>query len=99
MSVTGITGPELSAERIDRRGRRARDFITRALSRSDGLVGAAILGIFAVLAVAPSLFVGPLETVITASGTPLDPPSFQHLFGTDELGRDMLNLTVHGARI
>ena len=23
----------------------------------------------------------------------------QHIFGTDELGRDMLNLTVHGARI
>ena len=29
----------------------------------------------------------------------LEPPSAAILFGTDELGRDMLNLTVHGARI
>src|SRR6185503_7017613 len=40
-----------------------------------------------------------LESVVTASGKPLDPPSLQHLFGTDELGRDLLNLTIHGARI
>ena len=35
----------------------------------------------------------------TATGGPLEPPSALHIFGTDELGRDMLNLTVHGARI
>ncbi|HEX3264858.1 MAG TPA: ABC transporter permease [Candidatus Limnocylindrales bacterium] len=99
MSVTGILGPEADLERISRRGRRVRDFLGRALGRADGLVGIAILAVFSVVAIAPSLFVGPLETVITASGKPLDPPSLQHLFGTEELGRDMLNLTVHGARI
>ena len=99
MSVTGILGPDADLERISRRGRRVRDFLSRALGRSDGVVGMAILAVFSVLAIAPSLFVGPLETVITASGKPLDPPSLQHLFGTEELGRDMLNLTVHGARI
>ena len=36
---------------------------------------------------------------MTATGAPLEPPSLQHIFGTDELGRDMLNLTVHGARV
>ena len=51
------------------------------------------------MALAPGLFVGPLETVITATGRPLQPPSAAHLFGTDELGRDLLNLTFHGARI
>ena len=54
---------------------------------------------FAVLAIAPTLFVGPLETVTTATGGRLEPPSPQHLLGTDNLGRDVLNLTVHGARI
>ena len=29
----------------------------------------------------------------------LQPPSGAHPLGTDELGRDMFNLTVHGARI
>jgi peptide/nickel transport system permease protein len=37
--------------------------------------------------------------VTTASGAPLQPPGPAFLFGTDELGRDLLNLTVHGARI
>lgn len=99
MTATGIVGPGLDAVRIGRRGQRMRDFVGRALGRKDGVVGFAILALFSVLAIAPSLFVGPLETVITASGLPLDPPSLEHLFGTDELGRDMLNVTVHGARI
>ena len=30
---------------------------------------------------------------------PLEPPSLSHILGTDELGRDILNLTVHGARV
>ena len=47
----------------------------------------------------PDLFVGKLETATTASGLPLEPPSMAHLLGTDDLGRDMLNQTVHGARI
>jgi peptide/nickel transport system permease protein len=99
MSVTGVAGPELRVEGIGSGRRRARGFLERVFGRSDGLVGIVILALFTVLAVAPSVFVGPLESVVTATGKPLDPPSLQHLFGTDELGRDLLNLTVHGARI
>jgi peptide/nickel transport system permease protein len=99
MTVTGIIGPEADLERISRRGRRVRDFLGRALHRKDGVAGLTILAIFAILAIAPSIFVGPLETVVSASGKVLEAPSLQHLFGTDESGRDMLNLTVHGARI
>lgn len=100
MSLARLTGePELGLERASGRRRRLGEFLRRALGRSDGLIGTVILVIFAILAIAPSLFVGPLETVITASGKPLDPPSLAHIFGTDELGRDMFNLTVHGARI
>ena len=79
--------------------RNAREFLGRYSQRKDGVVGAVILLVFAVLALAPQLFVGPLQTVTTATGASLDPPSAAHLFGTDEVGRDMLNLTVHGARI
>ena len=62
-------------------------------------MGAAVLLLFAVLAIAPHLFVGPLQTVTTATGAALAPSSSAHLLGTDEVGRDMLNLTVHGARV
>ena len=79
--------------------RNAREFLGRYAQRKDGVVGAVIHLVFAVLALAPQLFVGPLQTVTTATGASLDPPSAAHLFGTDEVGRDMLNLTVHGARI
>jgi len=65
----------------------------------DGVLGIAVLLFFTVMAIAPQLFVGPLETVTTASGGTLEPPSATHIFGTDELGRDILNLTIHGARV
>ena len=99
MSVTGIAGTELGVGRFRRTGQQARDFAGRILGRSDGLVGVVILGVFTLLALAPDLFVGPLQTIVTATGKPLEPPSVVHVLGTDETGRDMLNLTVHGARI
>jgi len=63
------------------------------------VIGLVILLLFAVLAIAPQLFVGALETATTATGSSLQAPSATHVFGTDELGRDLLNLTIHGARI
>lgn len=48
-------------------------------------------------AVAPSLFTG--QSAITGTpGTQLQPPSLEHLLGTDELGRDLLARIIHGAR-
>jgi peptide/nickel transport system permease protein len=99
VSVTGITGQEARLEGLGRAGRRARGFLERVLGRTDGLVGIAILGVFTIVAIAPDVFTGPLQTIVTATGKPLEPPSTVHLLGTDETGRDMLNLTMHGARI
>jgi peptide/nickel transport system permease protein len=76
-----------------------RRFSRRFVRRRDGVLGLVILVVFAALAIAPALFVGPLETATTASGTALEAPSASHIFGTDDLGRDVLNQTVHGARI
>jgi peptide/nickel transport system permease protein len=94
-----VDAGSLRAERWRLRVRGARDFARRFSKRRDGVVGLVILVIFGVMAIAPTLLVGPLETATTASGTSLEPPSLQHLLGTDNIGRDMLNLTVHGARI
>lgn len=99
MSTVITSAADLRSERWRLRWRNARDFGRRYARRTDGVVGAIILLVFAVLAIAPDLFVGPLETVTTASGAPLEPPSLEHIFGTDQARRDMLNLTVHGARI
>lgn len=69
------------------------------LRRWDARVALAILTLLALSGIVPGLFVGPLQTATTAEAAPLLPPSAAHLFGTDDLGRDLLNLTVHGARI
>jgi peptide/nickel transport system permease protein len=103
-ATTPVTPPaalasSLRTERWRLRIKGARAFARRFGGRTDGVIGLVILVIFAVLAIAPQAFVGPLQDVTTVTGTPLGPPSAAHIFGTDELGRDLLNLTVHGARI
>ena len=89
----------LRAERWRLRASNARGFARRYVRRRDGVIGTAILLIFTVIAIAPQLFVGPLQDPTTATGLHFEHPSGSHLFGTDELGRDLLNLTFHGARI
>jgi peptide/nickel transport system permease protein len=103
--MTSVTAPPTtpagttSATPAARRRGRFRSFVGEVLSRNDGRFGVLILVVFAILAIAPDLFVGKLETATTATGASLQPPGGGYLFGTDELGRDVLNMTVHGARI
>ena len=99
MSAAVAAQPNVRREAWRLRVRSGREFVRQFSRRRDGIIGLAVLAAFGVLAVAPSLVVGALETATTATGTSLQPPGAGHPFGTDELGRDMLNLTVHGARI
>ena len=99
MTAAALSKGSLRGERWRRRARDLAGFGRRFLRRRDGVIGLALLVLFVVLALAPSLFVGPLETVTTASGDALTAPGAGHPLGTDNLGRDMLNLTVHGSRI
>ena len=71
--------------------------LTRHLSGNMGLnIGLIVLAVCAVLALAaPFMF----PTIPDNLGNTLQPPSFQHLFGTDEIGRDLLARVITGIRI
>ncbi|MGX1703529.1 ABC transporter permease [Microbacterium sp. NPDC055357] len=57
----------------------------------------AVLAVFIAMAIAPSLFTpfDPLQTDVRAA---LLPPSPDHVFGTDQSGRDIFARVVYGAR-
>ncbi|MDB4969354.1 MAG: peptide transporter, ATP-binding protein [Myxococcales bacterium] len=60
------------------------------------VVGALLLGGFAVLALFGPLFVGDAGAAVDV---PLSPPSWRHLLGTTGQGQDVLAQTVVGARL
>lgn len=56
------------------------------------------LGVIAVVAVVPSLFDVP-NPLATSPESAFVAPSLHHLFGTDELGRDLFGRVIYGARV
>jgi len=46
----------------------------------------------------PGMFADPLK-IDTTPGASLQPPSLEHPFGTDKLGRDVFARVVYGARV
>jgi peptide/nickel transport system permease protein len=77
----------------------SRTFWRQFARNRSGLAGLVVLVIFTILAVAPGFFVGPLQTVVSAAGEKLQPPSLDFPMGTDSFGRSVLNLTVWGTRV
>ncbi|TLG13864.1 ABC transporter permease [Nocardia cyriacigeorgica] len=59
---------------------------------------AAVLALAALAALAPGLL-GPGDPLRTDLLAAHQPPSAAHLFGTDQLGRDVFTRVVHGARL
>jgi peptide/nickel transport system permease protein len=96
-----VTAGDLALIKPRGRGRTARfgGLMRQLLRRPEGLLGLVILVVFGALAIAPEFFVGPLQTAVTADGPRLSPPVDGFPLGTDELRRDVVNLTVHGARV
>ena len=90
MSATVI--PE-DAIRVDVEPRRVRPAWRQPLT----IVGAAIAAIWLVVAVFAPL-IAPYDP-LAQSFVPFSPPSRDHLFGTDELGRDVFSRVIYGARI
>lgn len=80
------------------RARAIKSFLGQLLVHNSARFGLMALVVFFAMAAMPAFLVGPLQTAINAMGDFLAPPSFINPFGTDEVGRDVLNLVVHGAR-
>ncbi len=98
MSASATTPAAPEAIRPRRAGS-SRTFWRQYSRNRAGVTGLIVLAIFSILAIAPELFVGPLQTVVTATGEKLQPPSLEFPMGTDSFGRSVLNLTVWGTRI
>jgi len=62
------------------------------------MVGAAIILMWGIVAIAAPL-IAPYDALAQKIEDRLSAPSVQHLFGTDELGRDVFSRVVYGAQI
>src|SRR5260370_1027309 len=60
-------------------------------------IGTALVGIW-ILAVVLAPVVAPFDPTMTSPAL-LAPPSAQHIFGTDQLGRDIISRVLWGSRI
>lgn len=62
------------------------------------LISTLILGLVLIAAIAPSVL-QPFDPNKIGSGEPLVGPSWEHLFGTDDLGRDIFSRAIDAARL
>ena len=99
MSAPATTPAAVPGAVKARRSGSSRTFWGQFARNRTGVAGLVVLVIFTVLAIAPEFFVGPLQTVVTAAGEKLQPPSLEFPMGTDSFGRSVLNLTVWGTRV
>jgi peptide/nickel transport system permease protein len=77
---------------------RRRSAASRILRNPLSLVGVLLIGGLIILAVIASM-IAPYDPIRTDLASRLAPPSRAHLFGTDQLGRDILSRILYGTRI
>jgi peptide/nickel transport system permease protein len=94
MTAIGITTARAAAPANAAPWRRA---ARRLVKRRGAMVGAVVVLFFVVVAVAAPL-IAPYEPVATSWSAVRKPPSLEHWFGTDEIGRDVLSRVIFGAR-
>ncbi|MGC8781968.1 MAG: ABC transporter permease [Anaerolineae bacterium] len=76
-----------------------RDAVRRLLASWNGRVGLAVVGFIVLVAIAAPI-VSPYDPTTDSNlAEARQAPSWDHPFGTDRLGRDMLRRIAHGARI
>ena len=82
---------------VPREATPARRALRRLMRRRGAMLGLAIVLVFIVLALfAP--WIAPYDPISTSWSALRKAPSMQYLFGTDEIGRDVLSRVVWGAR-
>jgi peptide/nickel transport system permease protein len=94
VTAISITAATTAAAAIATPWRRAG---RRLVKRRGAMVGAVVVLFFVVIAVAAPL-IAPYEPVATSWAAVRQPPSLEHWFGTDEIGRDVLSRVIFGAR-
>ncbi|MDY5021695.1 MAG: ABC transporter permease [Blautia sp.] len=75
-----------------------KDFFNRYFHNKLAVAGSVILLLFILMAVFAPL-IAPYDPFFMDYSAPLSPPSAAHLFGTDNMGRDILSRIIYGARI
>ncbi|HKO71146.1 MAG TPA: ABC transporter permease, partial [Bradyrhizobium sp.] len=86
--------PITASEKLESPARRA---LRRLLRRKGAVVGLVVIAMFIVLAVFAPLL-SPYDPIATSWTLVRKPPSMQHWFGTDDLGRDIFGRVIYGAR-
>lgn len=81
-----------------RRGARGRQVVRRLLRSTPFVAGAVLLLIMVLVSVAAPLLTT-YEPIKMSPSDRLMPPSLEHPFGTDQLGRDVLSRVMHGGRL
>lgn len=77
---------------------RARRILKRLWDHRSGRIGLSILGAIVVLAILDG-WIRPYDPLQLNMRDRLQPPSWVHWFGTDELGRDVLSRIIAGTRL
>jgi peptide/nickel transport system permease protein len=76
-----------------------RDAVRRLFASWNGRVGLAVVGFVVLVAIGAPIFSPYDPTTDSNLAEARQGPSWQHPFGTDRLGRDMMRRIAHGARI
>jgi len=65
---------------------------------TNAVIGLIILGLIIVTAIFADQ-IAPYDPIVSYPEEALQPPSFSHLMGTDDLGRDIFSRVIHGTRV
>lgn len=95
--MTDAALPALIASLPDELESPTRRALRRLFQRKGAVVGLVVVAAFILLAILAPLIV-PFDPIATSWSLVRKPPSMQHWFGTDDLGRDILSRVVYGAR-
>lgn len=72
--------------------------VRQVLRQPTGMIGVPLVGALVACAILAA-FLAPYDPTKQSLLDALLPPSSEHLFGTDEFGRDVLSRTIYGARV